>query len=76
MSVLTGLAIYFIIWWLTLFMVLPWGVKPPDNPEPGMATSAPEKPRLLIKFGVNTLLSGAVFGLLWILVEYEVIKIF
>ena len=29
MSLVTGLAIYFIIWWVTLFAVLPWGVPQP-----------------------------------------------
>jgi len=75
-SIWTGLAIYFIIWWLTLFTVLPWGVRPPENPEPGMATSAPENPRLLLKFAVTTVLSGAIYGLLWALVEFDVINIF
>src|SRR6266536_2082582 len=27
MSVTTGLAIYFIVWWMVLFAVLPWGVR-------------------------------------------------
>ena len=45
MSVATGIAVYFVIWWIVLFAVLPWGVKIPDNPERGHATSAPEKRR-------------------------------
>ena len=27
MSATTAIAVYFIIWWLTLFVVLPWGVR-------------------------------------------------
>ena len=27
MNVATGIAIYFIIWWVVLFAVLPWGVR-------------------------------------------------
>ena len=27
MSVLSVVAVYFIIWWVTLFAVLPWGVR-------------------------------------------------
>ena len=42
MSWVTGLAVYFIVWWVVLFTVLPWGVHPPATPEPGNAPSAPE----------------------------------
>jgi predicted secreted protein len=49
MSIATGIAVYFVIWWIVLFAVLPFGVKIPENPEPGHATSAPEKPMLLRK---------------------------
>jgi predicted secreted protein len=75
-SIWTGLATYFIIWWLTLFAVLPWGAKPPENPEPGMATSAPERPRILVKFAVNTGLAAAIYALLWVLIEFDVINPF
>ena len=41
MTWFTGILVYVIIWWLVLFMVLPWGVKVPEEPEPGHASSAP-----------------------------------
>ncbi|MEX2643317.1 MAG: DUF1467 family protein [Acetobacterales bacterium] len=58
----TGVLVYFIIWWVVLFVVLPWGAHPPEQPEEGHAASAPEKPRLLLKFGVTTLIAA----LLWL----------
>ena len=27
MAISTGIAIYFLIWWIVLFAVLPWGVR-------------------------------------------------
>ncbi len=27
MPFVTGIALYFVLWWLLLFVVLPWGVK-------------------------------------------------
>ncbi len=27
MGIATGIAIYFLIWWVVLFAVLPWGVR-------------------------------------------------
>lgn len=64
MSVVTGVAIYFVVWWTVLFAVLPWGSRPPDTVEPGMADSAPARPRLALKFLVTTIVSGIVFGII------------
>ena len=30
MNFLTGIAVYFVIWWISLFVVLPWGNKPEE----------------------------------------------
>jgi predicted secreted protein len=64
-----GAAIVFaIVWWLILFMVLPFGAAPPDEVEPGMATSAPAKPRMAIKLAITTLLAALVTGLItWLM---------
>jgi len=65
MALATGIMVYIVIWWLVLFTVLPWGVRPVENPEPGHATGAPEKPRLLLKFAVTTVIAGIVFAVLY-----------
>ena len=64
-----GTAIVFtIVWWLILFMVLPFGAAPPDQVEPGMATSAPAKPRMAIKLAITTLLAALVTALVaWLM---------
>jgi predicted secreted protein len=59
---------FVIVWWLVLFMVLPFGAAPPDEVEPGMASSAPARPRLALKFLVTTLIALAVTALiLWVI---------
>jgi len=45
------------IWVVVLFMVLPWGVRLSDNPEPGHATSAPEHPHMGLKLLVTSVIS-------------------
>lgn len=65
MNPVTAVAVYIVIWWLVLFTVLPWGAQAPDNPEPGHATSAPIRPRLLLKFAITTVLAGVVFAILY-----------
>ena len=58
LSTLGAVVTYVCVWWLVFFMALPWGAAPPEHPEPGHATSAPEKPRLLLKVGVTTVLAA------------------
>jgi len=64
-----GLVTFIIIWWLVLFMVLPWGVRIPDEGqvEKGHATSAPTRPKLwlkaLVTTGIAILLWGMAYGL-------------
>ena len=62
MSWVSGIVVYTILWWLVFFAVLPWGVRVPDETEPGFATSAPERPRLWLKVGITSLIAAA----LWI----------
>jgi predicted secreted protein len=64
-----GIVIYVICWWMVLFAVLPWGNSPPEIPEPGHATSAPEKPRLALKFAVTTGIATVIFLLIWWLMD-------
>jgi predicted secreted protein len=49
---------FLILWWLILFMVLPWGVTQEEDPIPGQERGAPARPRLLLKFAITTLLAG------------------
>jgi predicted secreted protein len=70
---LTGaIAIYFVLWWIVLFAVLPWGTTSPHElgheVEPGHAQSAPVQPHLLVKFAVTTLVSAIIFAGVWWLV--------
>ena len=63
MNTLGAIVTYLCVWWLIFFMALPWGAAPPEQPEPGHATSAPAKPRLLLKVAVTTVLAGvATYG--------------
>ncbi|MEQ9326496.1 MAG: DUF1467 family protein [Rhodospirillales bacterium] len=68
MSILSGFAIYFIIWWLVLFTTLPFGVKREENVEPGHDPGAPVNPMIGRKLIATTLISGVVFALVyWLL---------
>jgi predicted secreted protein len=58
----TGIAVYVCIWWVVVFAVLPWGVRPPSDALPGTDPGAPADPRLLHK----ALITTAIATLLWI----------
>ncbi len=60
----TGAFVYVVVWWVVLFAVLPWGVRTPETPELGMASSAPENPRILRKF----IITSVVALLVWLVI--------
>lgn len=70
MTVTFGIFVYLIIWWAVLFAVLPIAVKRQENPEPGTDPGAPEKPMLLKKALITSVVSGVVFaGVYWLMVS-------
>ena len=72
MSLVSGIAIYVVIWWLVLFVVLPWGIKSQQEAgiEDDMAdVAAPANPALLKKAIATTIVAGIVFGIFYAGVE-------
>jgi len=66
MSWTTAIAIYFIIWWVVLFAILPWGVRSQaESGEvvPGSDPGAPAIPRLGAKLLWTTVVASVVFAL-------------
>ena len=65
----TIMAIYFVVWWITLFLVLPFGVKNADEAgefvEQGHERGAPVATRLAIKAAINTVLAAVVTAAIW-----------
>lgn len=82
MSTTTVVAIYFLIWWVTLFAVLPWGVrsqKESGEIEPGTDPGAPAIHRVWIKLVWTTLVATTIFGILYFcytrdLIPFEFLK--
>jgi predicted secreted protein len=65
MPVTTGVAIFFLIWWVVLFTVLPWGVRSQQEGDaiaPGTDPGAPASPNLKRKLVWTTLLSLVIFA--------------
>lgn len=61
-------AIYLVVWWLCLFIVLPFGVRTQhDEGETvlGTVASAPVRPMLVRKALITSVLAAVVTGAIW-----------
>ena len=71
MSVGGLVAIYFVVWWIVLFVVLPWGVRTQEedgNVTLGTAPGAPVRPLLVRKALATSVIAAILVGGLWLAV--------
>jgi predicted secreted protein len=76
MATSTIIAIYFIIWWVVLFAVLPWGVHSQQESgevAPGTDPGAPAAHRIWIKLIWTTVVASVVFGVLYAVYVFDLI---
>ena len=79
MTVFTGIAIYFTIWWTVLFSVLPIGVTihaeagidKGDGGDPG----APVDPKLKKKFVTTTIVSTILWVILFLVLHFKLVTL-
>jgi predicted secreted protein len=65
MPITTAVAVFFLIWWVVLFAVLPWGIRSQQEGGevvPGTDPGAPAIPNLTRKLLWTTLVSAAIFA--------------
>ena len=78
MSIVTALAIYFIVWWLVLFAVLPFGVRSQQERgevTPGSDPGAPAIPQLARKLLWTTVVAGILFALGYVVYAYRLVAL-
>lgn len=78
MSLTTAAAIFFLIWWVTLLAVLPWGVRSQvedGNVAPGTDPGAPAVPQLARKLLWTTLVSFVIFAVFYVAFRERLITI-
>lgn len=64
MSVTTAVAVYFLIWWIVLFAVLPWGIRSQEESGQiarGTDPGAPAIPQVMAKLTWTTVVASAIF---------------
>jgi len=65
-TISTALAIYFVLWWVTLFLTLPFGVRSQHEDgegEPGTDPGAPVMAQMGRQLIWTTVISGIIFGI-------------
>jgi predicted secreted protein len=79
MTLAFAAAIYFVIWWIVLFAMLPIGVRTSEEAgektSPGTAESAPHLPHLLPKMVATTVVASIVFAGLYAIIVHHVITL-
>ena len=72
----TAVAIYFLIWWVVLFAVLPWGVRAQgDEGAPGTDPGAPVVHRLKAKLVWTTLVASVIFAICAVIYSYRLVTL-
>ncbi|MBU8877145.1 DUF1467 family protein [Reyranella sp. MMS21-HV4-11] len=57
----TGIMVFFVIWWTILFCILPLGVRRVENPGAGEERGAPERPELMRKAVITTIVAAVLW---------------
>lgn len=76
MTISGAIAVYFVVWWIVLFTILPFGVTSQSESgetTPGTDPGAPTAPKLLKKALWTTIIAMPVFGLihaLWSQIDF------
>ena len=74
MNWLGGIVVYFLIWWLVLFTVLPWGVKTGGEQVQGQASSAPRRAMIGRKLLATTAISAVLFVIVYVVIDSDLIS--
>jgi predicted secreted protein len=82
MSVATAIAIFFLIWWVTLFTVLPFGIRSQHEAGPGEEPMAPgTDPGAPVRFSLGrkllwtTLVSSVIYAICYVVYARHLVTI-
>lgn len=75
-NLITGGMVYVIFWWLVFFMVLPWGIRPVEETdvEKGHASSAPQRPRIVLKMAVTSVIAAVLWYVAYLVAMSDLIS--
>lgn len=68
----TGIMVYLVIWWTILFAVLPLGVRRVEKPGKGEERGAPERPELLRKAIITSIVAAVLWAAFYFLHQADI----
>lgn len=74
-----GIVAFACIWMVSLFLVLPWGIRNPheagETIVKGTDPGAPVAPRMLLKVGITTVVALILWTALFVVLEYKLVTL-
>ncbi|HEX4891050.1 MAG TPA: DUF1467 family protein [Alphaproteobacteria bacterium] len=74
-----GIIAFACIWMVSLFLVLPWGMRNPHEAGveivKGTDPGAPVAPRMRLKVGITTIIALVIWTALFVVVEYRLLTL-
>jgi predicted secreted protein len=75
MDFFSGLLMFFLIWWVVIFCVLPWGIRTDIQSGAGAPVNPQLKKKFLVTTGISVLVWVLVFGLIQAdIIDYRAIS--
>jgi predicted secreted protein len=74
MTISSGIVVFFIIWWVAIFAVLPFGVKHPAVQDKGIMNGTPLQPNMKKVVLYTTLLTIVLWLIVYALVQSDIIS--
>ncbi|MEJ0015291.1 MAG: DUF1467 family protein [Acetobacteraceae bacterium] len=75
MNWFTGVVVYVLIWWTVLFAVLPIGTRSVEDADAQTGwRGTPERPRLLRKVVITTVVSAVLWVAAWLLITSDYVS--
>jgi len=75
MDLVGSLVVFLVLWWLVLFMVLPFGIRRPDVHEAGHDPGAPLHPMMWRKAAITTAITLVLFLIVFFIAEFELLTL-
>ena len=69
MGWLTGIVVYILVWWVTLFAILPLWVTPSEPGQEGHDPGAPQRPLLGRKLALTTVVAAVIWLGIYVVVH-------
>ena len=69
MNWLTGIVVYILVWWVSLFAVLPLWVTPSEPGELGHAAGTPRRPLMARKLALTSVVAAVIWLGIYVVVS-------